>query len=148
VTTTACHLPRATNCDASPTVVPLCRTLVGALEEALSVAHQLLVALQEVGGQSADATRQQATAQQLLTLLGPCAPVGRPSGDRARTAGLTRREREVLGLLAAGHNNRQIARQLCLSPRTVQRHIANLYPKIDAHNRAEATAFALHNSPR
>ncbi|MFN8511415.1 MAG: LuxR C-terminal-related transcriptional regulator [Chloroflexia bacterium] len=81
-------------------------------------------------------------AQQLLTLLGPCAPVERPSGDRPETAELTRREREVLWLLAFGQNNRQIARQLCLSLRTVQRAHRQLYPKIiGAHNRAEATAF-------
>lgn len=148
MTTTACSLHRATNGDASLMMELLCRRLVGTLEEALLVVHQLLSALQEAGWQTGIATQQPAHAQQLLTLLGPCAPVERPSGDRPETAELTRREREVLWLLAFGQNNRQIARQLCLSPRTVQRHIANLYPKIGAHNRAEATAFALHNGLR
>ena len=58
-------------------------------------------------------------------------------------AGLTRREVEVLQLLAQGMSNRRIAGELALSERTVQRHVANLYGKIDAHNRAEATTFAL-----
>ena len=37
----------------------------------------------------------------------------------------------------------EVAAALSLSPRTVQRHVANVYLKIDAHNRAEATAYAL-----
>ncbi len=56
---------------------------------------------------------------------------------------LTPRERDVLRLLAAGKSNREIGDALYLSVRTVERHIANLYGKIDAHNRAEATAWAL-----
>jgi len=51
----------------------------------------------------------------------------------------------VLSLLAARHTNRRIAAALFLSPRTVQRHIANAYLKIGVHRRAEATAYALHH---
>jgi DNA-binding CsgD family transcriptional regulator len=39
---------------------------------------------------------------------------------------------------STGHSNRRIAAALYLSPRTVQRHVANVYLKIGAHNRAEA----------
>ncbi len=60
-------------------------------------------------------------------------------------AGLTQREVEVLRYIAAGISNRQIADALFLSPRTVERHIANIYLKIDAHSKAEATAFARQN---
>jgi DNA-binding CsgD family transcriptional regulator len=56
---------------------------------------------------------------------------------------LTPREREVLDLIAAGHSNRQIAEILYLSPRTIERHIANIYLKLDVHTKAEATAWAL-----
>jgi DNA-binding CsgD family transcriptional regulator len=56
--------------------------------------------------------------------------------------GLTRREVEVLRLLAAGQTNRQIARVLSVSVPTAERHIANLYVKIGAHGRADATAYA------
>jgi DNA-binding CsgD family transcriptional regulator len=56
---------------------------------------------------------------------------------------LTAREAEVLGLLAAGKTNKQIAAQLFLSVSTVQRHVANVYAKIGAHGRAEATAYAI-----
>ncbi len=61
-----------------------------------------------------------------------------------RTAHLTEREIEVLRLMADGSSNREIANTLFLSPRTVERHIANIYLKIHAHSRAEATAYARH----
>jgi len=56
--------------------------------------------------------------------------------------GLTPRELEILALLADGKSNEAIAQALVLSTRTVERHITNIYRKIDAHNRAEATAYA------
>jgi len=56
---------------------------------------------------------------------------------------LTQREVEVLLHLSQGKTNREIARELVLSERTVQRHISNLYAKINVRNRAEATTFAL-----
>lgn len=68
-----------------------------------------------------------------------------PRRTDATTAGLSPREAEVLALLAAGHSNRRIAHALCLNPRTVQRHVANVYLKIGAHNRADATAYTLRN---
>jgi len=58
---------------------------------------------------------------------------------------LSPREREVLSLLAAGRTNQQIADALGISLPTAARHVANIYPKIGASNRAEATAFALRN---
>lgn len=65
----------------------------------------------------------------------------------AYPGGLTEREVEVLSHLAQGMTNREIARELVLSERTVQRHIANIYGKINARNRAEATTFALIHLP-
>ena len=59
--------------------------------------------------------------------------------------GLTAREAEVLALLAQGSSNREIAEALVLSIRTVERHVCNIYTKIDAHGRAAATAYALAN---
>jgi DNA-binding NarL/FixJ family response regulator len=63
-----------------------------------------------------------------------------------RPAGLTDRELEILSLVAAGASNEAIARTLSISSRTVDRHIGNIYLKIDAHNRAEATAYAFRHS--
>lgn len=59
--------------------------------------------------------------------------------------GLSPRELEVLQLLAAGESNAQIARRLGLSTHTVERHVANLYRKIRARGRADATAYALRH---
>jgi DNA-binding CsgD family transcriptional regulator len=58
-------------------------------------------------------------------------------------AGLTAREAQVLRLLAAGRSSKRIARELALSPATVNRHVANVYAKIGAANRADATRFAV-----
>ncbi|HRD27328.1 MAG TPA: response regulator transcription factor [Caulobacter sp.] len=52
--------------------------------------------------------------------------------------GVTRREHEVLGLLAAGRSNKEIARQLNLSPNTVKTHVARLYGKLEAARRTDA----------
>jgi LuxR family transcriptional regulator, maltose regulon positive regulatory protein len=75
-----------------------------------------------------------------------------PSLDLSNTTGLTRREVEVLRLLAAGKSNQEIASALFLSVRTVERHISNIYRKIGASGnvaRASATAFAIqHNFHR
>ena len=68
-----------------------------------------------------------------------------PHAASACRAGLTRREREVLGLLAAGGSNREIAAALYLSPRTAERHVANIYLKLGAHSKAEAAAYALRH---
>jgi DNA-binding CsgD family transcriptional regulator/pimeloyl-ACP methyl ester carboxylesterase len=68
-----------------------------------------------------------------------------PGQPAARPGGLSRRELEVLRLLASGESNRQIARRLGLSIHTVERHVANLYRKIGARGRADATAYALRS---
>jgi DNA-binding NarL/FixJ family response regulator len=51
----------------------------------------------------------------------------------------------VLGLLAQGLSNKEIAGVLVLSDRTVERHISSLYRKIGVERRSEATAFALRH---
>jgi pimeloyl-ACP methyl ester carboxylesterase/DNA-binding CsgD family transcriptional regulator len=63
----------------------------------------------------------------------------------SRPDGLTEREVEILALLAGGRSNERIANALSISTRTVERHIGNIYLKIGAHNRAEATAYAFRN---
>jgi DNA-binding CsgD family transcriptional regulator len=69
-----------------------------------------------------------------------CVPLTEPP------ARLSRREAEVLGLLAQGLSNKEIAGILWLSERTVERHITSLYRKIGVERRSEATAFALRHS--
>lgn len=58
-----------------------------------------------------------------------------------RPDGLTRREVQVLRLVASGLTGRQIAEQLVLSVHTIERHLHNAYVKIGARNRAEASAY-------
>jgi DNA-binding NarL/FixJ family response regulator len=51
-----------------------------------------------------------------------------------------------LRLLAGGRSNREVAADLVLSVRTVERHITNIYAKIGARGKADATAYALRHS--
>lgn len=60
-------------------------------------------------------------------------------------SGLTAREVEVLRLVAAGKTNKEIATVLVLSPRTVQQHTVNIYAKLGARGRSEATAYAVRH---
>jgi ATP/maltotriose-dependent transcriptional regulator MalT len=76
--------------------------------------------------------------------LGAAAEAARTAellGARPLVAGLTKREVEVLRLVAAGKSNREIAAELCLSVKTVARHLSNIFCKIGVSSRAAATAF-------
>ncbi len=58
--------------------------------------------------------------------------------DKAMAAlGISPREAEVLALLAAGHANKVIARQLAISPNTVKTHCARLFEKLEASSRTQ-----------
>jgi len=59
-----------------------------------------------------------------------------------RPGGLSRRESEVLKLVAAGKTNRAIAAELFISEKTVARHVSNIFTKLGLSSRAEATAYA------
>jgi HD-GYP domain-containing protein (c-di-GMP phosphodiesterase class II) len=63
----------------------------------------------------------------------------------AAPAGLTAREVEVLRLLARGMTNKQTARELAISPKTVGRHVEAIYSKIGASTRAAAALFAMEH---
>ena len=56
---------------------------------------------------------------------------------------LTQREREILKLIAEGYKNKEIADYLCISPKTVEKHRANLMEKLDLHNVQALTTFAI-----
>ncbi len=56
---------------------------------------------------------------------------------------LTQREREILKLIAEGYKNKEIADDLCISVKTVEKHRANLMEKLDLHNIQALTTFAI-----
>ena len=67
------------------------------------------------------------------------------AGGRSNKAldGLTEREREVLTLLADGAGNQEIAEQLNISPKTVERHRENIMRKLNLHSRTELVRYAI-----
>jgi DNA-binding CsgD family transcriptional regulator len=73
-------------------------------------------------------------------LAAPAGPGTAP--EAADTHGLSARELEVLRLVAAGKTNKEIARQLFVSERTVDRHVSNIFVKLEVPTRAAATAWA------
>jgi DNA-binding CsgD family transcriptional regulator/uncharacterized protein HemY len=93
--------------------------------ESMSAARDLERAratLAQLGGNKADAKSQRASADS--------------------SSGLSKREVEVVKLIAAGHNNAAIARRLFISEHTVHRHVANIFVKLDVPTRSAAVAKA------
>jgi DNA-binding CsgD family transcriptional regulator len=72
----------------------------------------------------------------------PDAVLGDPRRDVRPDSALTRRELEVLALLAEGESNKAIARRLGISPHTAKFHVGSLIDKLDATGRTEAVAQA------
>jgi DNA-binding CsgD family transcriptional regulator len=84
-----------------------------------------------------------AYARRRLRELGVASvPRGPRPSTAANPAGLTRREREVLELAAGGLTNAEIAARLFLSEKTVERHLAGVFSKLNAGSRAEAVLAA------
>ena len=69
----------------------------------------------------------------------------RQIGHKADTHVLSVRERQVIELVAKGRTNREIARQLSISERTVDRHVSNILLKLNLPTRSAATAYAYQN---
>ncbi len=75
--------------------------------------------------------------------------LGRSTGGLPRAAGeLTAREQEVLGLLALGMSNGQIAETLVISSKTAGHHVSHILSKLGVRNRAEAAAVAVRSEAR
>jgi DNA-binding NarL/FixJ family response regulator len=71
---------------------------------------------------------------------------GTPPLRRGSDFGLTKREIEILALVAEGRSNQQIARHLWVTEQTIKFHLSNIYKKIGVQNRTAASRFAhMHN---
>ena len=132
--------------DAARTRLELARSLsVGSPEVAVDTARRARTELEALG-----ALRDAAAAAALMRSLAQSAWCSWPrlakgrAGPRA-TDLLTRRETEVLRLLAEGLTNRQIAERLFISPKTAEHHVGRVYSKLDVSTRAQAAAYAARN---
>ena len=99
-------------------------------------ARMLLAEAYATLGDDDAAARERAVAEACFDQLGVMKP------QQPALAGLTPREVEVIRLLASGKSNREIAAVLFLSPKTVARHLSNIFAKTGATSRSAATAFA------
>jgi DNA-binding NarL/FixJ family response regulator len=84
---------------------------------------------------------EQATAEALAGVADPTAS-SPAAAVPAALSGLSRREREVLHLLAKRYSDKEIAELLFISPRTVMTHATNIFTKLGVANRREAAAVA------
>jgi DNA-binding NarL/FixJ family response regulator len=68
---------------------------------------------------------------------------GRGDGADKSITPLSNRELTVLRLMAEGKRNREIAKELCISERTVGNHITNIYNKLSIYDRSQAVVYAI-----
>jgi DNA-binding NarL/FixJ family response regulator len=108
-------------------------------DRALDLVYEAHATFHELGMKYLEGRSHELRARLQATAPGAApASQGQPQVD-----GLTPREVEVLGLIASGLSNAGIAEQLVLSVATVERHISNIYAKIGARGRADATSYAI-----
>jgi DNA-binding NarL/FixJ family response regulator len=98
-------------------------------------------------GDTAAAEREFDAARWIFDRLGAGPDLARVEAlshqaPRSAAGGMSAREVQVLRLVAAGKTNRAIAAELCISERTVERHVSNIFIKLDVSSRAAATAYA------
>jgi DNA-binding NarL/FixJ family response regulator len=123
--------------EALPVLRDACRRWheLGAVHEAACTGFRLADAYRGLGDE-VTATAEQERAQATFERLGAYRLAPEPPG------GLTRRECEVLALVAGGGSNRQIGEQLYISERTVARHLTNIFHKIGVTSRTQAARYA------
>lgn len=116
---------------------------IGAPYEAARARVLVARALRELGDEDS-ATGELAVAGRAFAEVGaaPAAQEVHKLLGRARPGGLTEREIEVLSLVAEGKSNYEIARVLVLSQKTVERHLSNIFSKLDVSSRTAAAAYA------
>jgi DNA-binding CsgD family transcriptional regulator len=93
-------------------------------------------------GDEEAASLELAASREIFEQLGAAPDLARLAAPERLSHGLSRRELEVLRLVATGKSNREIASTLVISEHTVARHLQNIYAKLGLSSRAAATAFA------
>ena len=98
-------------------------------------------------GDNDGAALELSAAREVFEELGAAPDIAKLQAERQDSArsndhGLSPRELQVLRMVASGRTNKAIAAELCLSERTVDRHVSNIFVKTDVSTRAAATAFA------
>jgi DNA-binding CsgD family transcriptional regulator len=131
---------------ALPTLRAACRRWqeLDAPYDAARVRLLLVVAYEALDDGDA-AARELDAAAAVFDQLGATLDAARVAALRGRAAlpgGLSAREAEVLALVASGRTNREIAATLVLSPKTVARHLSNIFAKLGVSSRTQAAAFA------
>jgi ATP/maltotriose-dependent transcriptional regulator MalT len=106
------------------------------MQRAVDLVNTLQEGMQELEQRDKPIIPQQASAQH-ITLE----QLAHPGYQLELT--LTKRELEVLRLVAEGHTDREVADALVISTRTVNRHLSNIFVKLDVPGRAAAVAFAV-----
>ena len=134
---------------ALPTLRAACRRWkeLDAPYDAARVRLLLAGAYQALGDADA-AARELDAAEVVFRRLDATLDAGEIAARRGRAAlpgGLTGREAEVLALVAAGRSNREIAASLVLSPKTVARHLSNIFAKLGVSSRTQAAAYAFEH---
>jgi DNA-binding NarL/FixJ family response regulator len=124
--------------DALPVLRDACRRWheLGAAYDAAGTCVRLAGAYRELGDE-ASAAAEVARAEATYERLGAHRPAQESPG------GLTRRECQVLTLVADGHSNREIGKALYISDRTVGRHLTNIFHKIGVTSRTQAARYAI-----
>lgn len=120
------------------------------LQLATAQVHEALAQARRGLGDDPGAAADHATALAAYRRLGAVPDVERLTGSE-RPGGLTAREEEILACVAGGASNREVAERLVISEKTVSRHLANIFAKLDVGSRTAAAAWAhqhgVHGTP-
>jgi DNA-binding NarL/FixJ family response regulator len=123
--------------EALPVLRDACRSWheLGATHDVAATCTRLAEAYRALGDE-ASAAAEDTRAEEAYERLGVPRPGSAPGG-------LSRRECEVLTLVAEGRSNREIGEQLFISDRTVGRHLTNIYNKLGVTSRTQAARYAI-----
>jgi signal transduction histidine kinase/DNA-binding NarL/FixJ family response regulator len=122
----------------SSAILITARNTVGAATELLEAGGTGIIHKSIEPEELVDAVRAVANGARLIAR-----PHGSAEDQENGASPLSRREREILSLVAAGHTNAEIAEALFFATKTVERHVATIVGKLGARNRAHAVALAV-----